>query len=121
MINHLRFAILIHHLGCILRVIDPISKPLLEVLGTNKCPLLWCELGLLAVRCEKVISVDHRLCGDDVHLLADLWCYCGLEEGVLFGFRLGLLKQFKARVIHKFIQRSKHRGKPVVILFADSE
>ena len=80
MINHLWFSILIHNLRCILRIIDPISEPIKEVLGTNQCPLLWSEFRILAVWCFHVIAVNHRLCSDDIHLLADLRSYCCFEE-----------------------------------------
>ena len=55
--NHHRFTILIHHLGSILRVILPITKPVLEVGSTDGCPLFCIQFGLLTIRSSHIGSV----------------------------------------------------------------
>ena len=55
--NHHRFAILIHHLGGIFRVIFPITKPVLEVGSTDSYPLFCIQFGLLTIRSSHIGSV----------------------------------------------------------------
>ena len=63
--NHHRFTILINHLGSIIRVILPITEPVLEVGSTDGCPLFRIQFGLLTIRSSHIgsvcLGISHNL------------------------------------------------------------